>query len=232
MGKPTFSGQLADLATLLDPTREKLYRYVVQEPTPVSREQAANFAGINRAKAAFHLDKLAEAGLLRVEYRRLSGRAGRGAGRPSKLYARSRRRIAISVPHRDPELLARLLAQSMPETAASIPTAEAGHRYGHLLGARARRRLDKALDDDRLTGCVEDVAAELGFEPTSSGNETWARNCPFDPLSRELPGVVCQTALAILNGVIDGVGTRRIGVTRRERPNWCCVVFTRTPATS
>jgi predicted ArsR family transcriptional regulator len=41
---------------------------------------------VSRNLAAFHLDRMASTGLLTVEYRRLTGRSGRGAGRPAKLY--------------------------------------------------------------------------------------------------------------------------------------------------
>src|SRR5688572_13178345 len=94
MSKPTFAQKLADLSTLLEPTRGRLYGYVAGETAPVTRDQAANAVGISRSKAAFHLDKLVDARLLRVQFRRLSGRTGRGAGRPSKLYARSRHRFS------------------------------------------------------------------------------------------------------------------------------------------
>lgn len=113
MAKRKPAVELRTLATLLEPTRDTLYRYVVDAPSAVSRDEAAISVGVSRAMAAFHLDRLVEAGLLRAEYRRLSGRTGRGAGRPAKLYRRSRRRFDVMIPSRDPELLARLLAESI-----------------------------------------------------------------------------------------------------------------------
>jgi predicted ArsR family transcriptional regulator len=78
-----FEQQVAGAATLNDPVRRSLYRFVVSSAEAVSREQAAAAVGIQRSLAAFHLDKLAEAGFLDVEFRRLSGRSGPGAGRPA-----------------------------------------------------------------------------------------------------------------------------------------------------
>ena len=49
----------------------------------LSRDQAARALRISRALAAFHLDKLVDAGLLEADFRRLKGRSGPGAGRPS-----------------------------------------------------------------------------------------------------------------------------------------------------
>jgi hypothetical protein len=53
---------------------------IVPEGEAVGREEATQAVGITRELAAFHLDKLLEEGLLDVEYRRLSGRTGPGAG--------------------------------------------------------------------------------------------------------------------------------------------------------
>jgi predicted ArsR family transcriptional regulator len=231
MRKPTLAHQLAELSTLLEPTRGRLYEYVAREMDPVTRDQAAQAMGITRSKAAFHLDVLVDAGLLRVQFRRLSGRTGRGAGRPSKLYARSRHRFSITVPQQNPELLARLLAPAV-QGASQTLTQDAAHRYGESLGAKAKRRLGRAAGDERLARCIDEIAESLGFEPTRSGAETWARNCPFDPLSRDVPQVVCHTALAILGGVIEGVGASRVRPTRRERPPWCCVVLQHLPEPS
>ena len=86
---PTESQALDRIALLAEPVRRRLYEFVVGQAGPVDRDAAANGAGIGRPLAAFHLDRLAEAGLLDVTYRRRSGRTGPGAGRPAKFYARA-----------------------------------------------------------------------------------------------------------------------------------------------
>src|SRR6058998_2069336 len=101
--------QLEDLSVLADPVRRALYLHVLSRNDDVSRDQAARALRISRALAAFHLDKLVEAGLLEVSFRRLSGRSGPGAGRPSKLYRRSPQQIDMTLPARRYELAARLL---------------------------------------------------------------------------------------------------------------------------
>ena len=60
--------------------RRELYRYVVAQPSPVSREQAAAGAGVARHVAKFHLDKLAEDGLLVTEYECRRAEAARRPG--------------------------------------------------------------------------------------------------------------------------------------------------------
>jgi predicted ArsR family transcriptional regulator len=65
----------------------------------------------------FHLDKLVEEGLLDTEFRRLSGRRGPGTGRPTKLYRRSARNVAVTLPKRHYDLAGQILAGAV-ETAA------------------------------------------------------------------------------------------------------------------
>src|SRR5688572_9841717 len=166
MGRQSLARRLEVLATLLEPTRRRLYRYVSAEEAAVSRDQAAQALGVSRAMAAFHLDKLVESGLLRAQYRRLSGRTGRGAGRPAKLYRRSRRRFDVTVPPRDHELLARLLAESLASDGDVSPAQEIALSYGRSLGVRARRRVSSGARPEQLAGCVADVLDELGFEST------------------------------------------------------------------
>ena len=89
--------EIEALAPLSDPTRRRLYLYVASRPQGAGREEAAEAAGVSRALAAFHLDRLVEAELLIAEYRRLTGRSGPGAGRTAKIYQRSPRRLAFSL---------------------------------------------------------------------------------------------------------------------------------------
>jgi predicted ArsR family transcriptional regulator len=56
---------------------------------PVGRDAVAARVGVGRTLAAFHLDKLAAAGLLTISFARPPGRTGPGAGRPAKLYRRA-----------------------------------------------------------------------------------------------------------------------------------------------
>src|SRR5918911_1365062 len=90
----------AALAAAADPTRRALLSLVSRSPTPVGRDAAAAALGIPRATAAFHLDRLVEAGLLDSRFLRVNGRAGPGAGRPAKLYSRTGAEVGVSIPER------------------------------------------------------------------------------------------------------------------------------------
>jgi hypothetical protein len=102
--------RLAGIAVLADPIRRDLYLYVGGQPAPVSRDQAADGLAIARHTAKFHLDKLAEEGLLDISFKRLSDRRGPGAGRPTKLYARSSRELSVTLPERRYDIAGLLLA--------------------------------------------------------------------------------------------------------------------------
>ena len=107
----------------------------------MGRDEAASAAGIGRALAVYHLDKLVEAGLLTASYQRPAGRGGPGAGRPAKLYARSGREFAVTVPPREYELAARLLVEVVeadPSGRSRAALGEAAHRLGTELGSAFR----------------------------------------------------------------------------------------------
>ena len=231
MEMPRVPRELEAMAALREPTRRRLYQFVERQADAVSRDEAASEIGISRALAAFHLDKLVELGLLKAEYRRLTGRSGPGAGRTSKLYRRSRKQFAVSLPRRDHELLARLLAASFDSSADDSPAAEPAREYGRSLGLRARKRLRGHPGTARLLECVEAVLESLGFEPyRSSPSEVRLRNCPFDPLSRVYTPLVCGVGQAVITGVTEGVGATALRVGRHQQPDRCCGLVTLPPS--
>src|SRR4051812_47375124 len=128
------SAQVAAVAALAEPTRRRLYEYVVRRPHPVSRDDVAGALGVPRPTAAFHLDRLVADGLLDVHYERRTGRTGPGAGRPAKLYRRSDASGTGSLPERRYDLAGELLASALDEAERSGRPPRAG------LERRARLR--------------------------------------------------------------------------------------------
>ena len=94
------SKRIATVAALDDPVRRAVFDFVAGSGSAVSRDATAQELGLSRRVAAMHLDRLAEVGLLSVEFRRLHDRTGPGAGRPSKLYRRTADEVDVSVPTR------------------------------------------------------------------------------------------------------------------------------------
>ena len=117
-----FDSRVESIAALGEPVRRALYQFVVQQGTPVSRDQAAQAAVLQHRGhlttgrlhlAKRSLDRLEQDGLLDVEFKRPPGRSGPGAGRPAKLYRRAARELAVHLPERRYDLAARIMADAI-----------------------------------------------------------------------------------------------------------------------
>jgi len=222
-GMDHLDARIAELAVLHEPVRRALYLYVARQPHEVSRGEAADAVGVQRKLAAFHLDKLAEDGLLEVSYRRLGGRTGPGAGRPAKLYRRSSRQYELSLPPRAYELAAELLAAVVEEGGDERTLREQARRAGEGL-ARGRGGGAARPGEDPL-GPVAALLAEQGFEPYREGGELRLRNCPFHSLARHYPVLVCGMNRALAGGVLAGLGAAGLAARLDPRGDDCCVVI-------
>ena len=219
-----------DAVSLLgEPVRRRLYEYVVSETDAVSRDQAATAVGIKRPLAAFHLDKLAEEGLLEVEFRRLTDRKGPGAGRPAKLYRRSSQEINVSLPHREYELAARVFAQALTNEKSPDPIREAARSLGEEIAEQVKERAGRTQGTKKLTRTAEEVLQSYGFEPfhDEEGNIR-LRNCPFHQLSRSHTNLVCGMNLDIMQAMVEKLGLDRLEPRLEPQPGMCCVAFRRT----
>lgn len=213
------------IGALHDPRRRAVYAYVSRQRYDVSRDEAAGAVSISRGLASFHLDRLVGAGLLQVTFRRLTGREGPGAGRPSKLYRRADRQISISVPERRYELLAQLFARSLHAARdGRVKTAltRAARRFGQQLAATSRSSGPATRGSVRT---LHEVLDGLGAEPFADGAMMRLRNCPFDTVASAYPQLVCGTNLSLVEGVITGLGTDRLKAGLDPSPGRCCVVI-------
>jgi predicted ArsR family transcriptional regulator len=221
MHEATPGDDLAALRLLDDPVRRRLYDWVVSQPEPVGREQAAGAAGVSRGLATFHLDKLAEAGLLEASYRRLTGRVGPGAGRPARIYWRAPREFSVTVPQRRYRAAADLFASALERIGEGAPPpalAEVAHEMGEQLGGSAGRGSGRT----RLLRVLE----QGGYEPVIDADGTIRlRNCPFDALVDTHRGVVCGTNLALAEGICAGAGSDEMRPLLDPQPGRCCVAF-------
>ena len=223
--------QLTGLAGLGDPLRRALYRQVAERGVPVSRDDAAQAAGISRPLAAYHLDKLVHDGLLEARYQRRGDRRGPGAGRPAKHYVRADRQIELSLPTRDYAALAELLAgavQADPTGAAQAALNRAAASLGAELGTEAAATLVQADPDQVLTALRQALAAR-GYEPHDDPDGTIRlRNCPFDRIAAHHPQLICGANHAMLQGLTDQLdGDPPVQAALDPQPGRCCVVLTR-----
>jgi predicted ArsR family transcriptional regulator len=215
-------GGLRALSSLDDPVRGRLYEFVSEHAEPVGRDEAAAAAGIGRPLAAYHLDRLVE---LAASYQRPEGRGGPGAGRPPKLYARSGREFAVTVPPREYELAARLLARAVESDHGGASRA-ALYDAARQLGAELGRDSRAAGASGGERSAVQGVLARHGFEPwQDEGGAVRLRNCPFHQLAAEHPGLVCGMNLALIEGVVAGLGADDMVPALDPGPGRCCVVI-------
>lgn len=231
MDRHPLPDRLDALAPLAEPIRRALYLHVAGSHQPVGRDAAAAALGISRALAAFHLDRLVEAGLLTTEYRRLTGRAGPGAGRPAKLYRRADVQLDVTLPERREDVLAGLFATALETGDREAVLDEAAAEMGRQVGRRARSEAGAgATVGERLTA-VADALGPLGYEADADGETVTLHNCPFDRVARDHRDLTCATNTALLQGVVEGLGSSRIRARFDPQPGQrCCVLLERVPA--
>jgi predicted ArsR family transcriptional regulator len=214
--------QAAGIGALADDTRRSLYEYVVAQPEPVGREQAAGALDIAPHNVNFHLDRLVAEGLLEVEYRRLSGRSGPGAGRPSKLYRRAAREFAVSLPPRRYDLVGDILAAAVTRagTGATLDDAleEAAREEGRRVGRAA-----EGLDVREPLAAMTKVLGSQGYEPFLDGDAVALTNCPFDALAEKHTTLVCGLNKDFVQGVAEGLGCSEVTACLEPEPDRCCV---------
>ncbi|HET7724311.1 MAG TPA: helix-turn-helix domain-containing protein [Propionibacteriaceae bacterium] len=223
-----FKRDVTGIGALEDDLRRELYEFVTACSRPVSREQAAHALGVPPHQAKFHLDRLEEAGLLKAEYVRLTGRSGPGAGRPAKVYRRSDAEISVSLPGREYALAGELMATAIDDSSRSdLPVVEALARAARARGAELG---EAAPPDSAALESAKELLSGLGYEPRVEGDAVLMANCPFHSLAAGHPALVCGMNQALLEGVCD----RLDGLEARLEPaeDRCCVVLHRTRASS
>ncbi len=231
MDPDRFAVQVSGVAALHDPVRRNLYLYVSVQPEPVSRDQASEGVGVARHTAKFHLDRLVEAGLLVTDYKRLTGRRGPGAGRPSKLYARSSQAVSVTLPERHYELAGQLMACAIRDSGRDgTPAAGAlqavADECGRRVAEQARAALGAEPTREHLLEVITRTLVASGYEPHRRGDEVTLVNCPFDALAREHSALVCSMNLALLTGVADQLSAGRLSARLDPAGGRCCVVLT------
>ena len=207
MDENHLDADLGAIGSLSDPTRRRLYVFVSRSNEPIGRDEAADALGIPRQTAAYHLDRLAEEGLVDVEFLRRSGRTGPGAGRPAKLYKRTDRDHEVSVPPRRYGLAARILLDVVSTGAIKRKDlTAAAHRIGAELGEVG---LDQAL-------------RETGYDPVTEEGEIRFRNCPFHVLKTQDQRTVCNLNLGLVEGMLEASGDGRRAYLEPSE-TYCCV---------
>ncbi len=67
------------------------------------------------------------------------------------------------------------------------------------------------------------MLGDHGYEPRTDGDEICLANCPFDRMAAQHVELVCGMNLALIGGVIDGLGLEGVEADLAPRPGFCCV---------
>lgn len=182
----------AEARALGDPTRHRVFRYLLASPRPVGVAELTEHCGLHHNAIRVHLAKLVAAGLVRE-----SVEAPRGRGRPRLLYAV------------DPAAQGRW-GDVGPYERLSVMLAEVV-RTGDAPEDVGRRSATGVSAGD--VGPVEAFAAEMarhGFDPEVHVDgvevQVTLRACPFASAVLADPGTVCGLHLGLALGVAEAVG--------------------------
>ena len=220
--------RIAAIAALDQPLRRDLYR-LLGDGCWRTRDDAAGTLGMPRSVAAFHLDKLADAGVLEVRFERPTGRRGPGAGRPAKLYRLAVGELAASVPDRRYDLAGSLLVSAVAtSTRTGDPVGEclrdAALTTGRAIGSTVRDAGAAVRPAAGRRDAIVELLARHGYEPQVGRGEIVLANCPFHRLAEQERELVCGMNLDLLTGLLESADPHG-DLTARLQPEggYCCV---------
>ncbi|MDQ3880158.1 MAG: transcriptional regulator, partial [Chloroflexota bacterium] len=97
---------------------------------------------------------------------------------------------------------------------------------GTGLGREGARRRRGRRTQARLLDSALDALGEYGYEPyRSAPGEIRLRNCPFHPISRGHPELVCGMNVELVRALVDGIGLQGVTAHFEPDPEACCVVL-------
>lgn len=178
-------------------TRSKLIETLRVADRPLGVTELADAVGLHSNTVREQLTALVDAGLVRSETAATSGR-----GRPSLRYS-IRPGLDPGEPYR---ALARALADQLAQGSDPAGAAlQAGERWGRsLVGSPA-----EAPTGEGAVAELIDLLDDAGFgpeTPTAGSGSIPLRRCPFDPLARPDPTIVCGVHLGLMRGAMAKLG--------------------------
>lgn len=192
---------------LSDPTRFKMYNYILKNNKIVTVSEMAEKFDIHPNVARLHLSKLEEIDALISDYER----TGKG-GRPRRLYKLSDNVIELNFPHRDYKLLASMAIETFAGLGEIGEQAlfATGKKYGQRMLENELAIEDKMdLTIEEKIKLLERAGTMLGMYPKFSYNPkqhtiTWkVMNCPFKEVVEQNQELVCNVHYAFLKGMFE-----------------------------
>jgi predicted ArsR family transcriptional regulator len=196
-----------DVRTLLAPdpggplgeSRARVLEMLRAAASPLGVQQVAERMGIHPNTARFHLDALAEAGLVIREPlpRSTPGRPGMAYRAVDGGAPAGQRRYRLLA-----EMLTTLITGVMPDPGEAA--VRAGQEWGRYLTEQPAPY--QRTDADQAVERLSAMLAELGFEPQAeTGKEGYRirlHQCPFREVAKAHQDVVCGLHLGIMQGAL------------------------------
>ena len=209
-----FSSAVAAITSAFgDPTRRQIYLFARERPDGVTASEVAERFALHANVARHHLDKLAAGGHLEVR----TGRAGGGAGRPSKRYAAGDRPMAIEFPLKRDDLVLSLLARALellPRDVAEEMAEQVGVEYGRVMAMSLAPGGDGQRSFRAALHAVADALTAHGFAAHTEGRGDAIRivsdACPF------AGSVASPVICAVDRGMVKGMLATLYGDTSPE----------------
>jgi predicted ArsR family transcriptional regulator len=149
---------------------------------------------------------------------------------PSRLTCPAGREIQVSLPDREYELAARLMADAIAEAAATgepaIDTlrriaAERGRAFGQTaISARGR-----PVTAEAALNLAVDTLRQLGYEPRRENDRVVMVNCPFHALAQAQTQLVCDMNHALIDGMATTLEPHCPAADLEPAEDRCCVVL-------
>lgn len=191
-----------DPAHGLGPTRARVLALLQDTGEPMTAAAAAERLGLHPNGARFHLDALADEGLVAREPEQRGSR-----GRPRMLYGPAP--AAPQAAHRSYRFLAQVLSSvitdALPEPARSAEAA--GEAWGRTLTPPGDGGCDLSQGAEALVASLDRVGFESRPVQDAEGSRLEITHCPFLEVAAERQDVVCALHLGLLRGAAEQLGS-------------------------
>jgi len=202
-----FSSAVAAITSAFgDPTRRQIYLFARENVEGVTATEVAERFALHANVARHHLDKLAGGGYLEVR----TGRAGGGAGRPSKRYAPGDRPMTMEFPLRNDDLVLSLLARALdllPRDVAEEMAEQVGIEYGRAMATSLEPSGDGQRSFRSALHSVADALTAHGFaahaEDRGNGSSIVTDHCPFG--GAVASPVICAVDRGMVKGMLSAL---------------------------